>query len=108
MKRICQVFRSPRRAEMYLYVDKARGLEDLPEALLAHFGEPQPVMTLLLTPERKLARASAAEVLAKIDSEGFYLQMPPSDFERRRPEERPRPENSPQPEKGRGNGAGDG
>lgn len=82
MKRICQIFRSSRRAEMYLFVDKAQGLEDLPEALLAQFGEPQPVMTLLLTPTRKLARASAADVLAQIESQGFYLQMPPSEKER--------------------------
>jgi uncharacterized protein YcgL (UPF0745 family) len=64
---------------MYLYVDKARGLADVPEALLTQFGEAQPVMTLLLTPERSLARASAAEVLAQIDARGFYLQLPPSE-----------------------------
>jgi uncharacterized protein len=83
VKRICQVFRSPRRAEMYLYVDKAQGLEAVPETLLAQFGEPEAVMTLLLTPERKLARASAGEVLAQIESRGFYLQMPPTEAELR-------------------------
>lgn len=82
MKRVCQVFKSARREEMYLYVDKARGLEDVPDTLLAQFGEPRPVMTLLLTPERNLARAQAAEVLEKIASQGFYLQMPPSEAER--------------------------
>jgi uncharacterized protein YcgL (UPF0745 family) len=79
VKRICQVFRSTRRAEMYLYVDKASGLEEVPEFLLEQFGEPQPVMTLLLTPERKLARVRAADVLQQIDDRGFYLQMPPSE-----------------------------
>jgi uncharacterized protein YcgL (UPF0745 family) len=76
--RIVQVYKSPRREEMYLYVDKARGLVDLPEALLARFGEPQPVMILPLSGGRKLARADAAEVLAAIEENGFYLQMPPS------------------------------
>ncbi|HEY7776237.1 MAG TPA: YcgL domain-containing protein, partial [Kineobactrum sp.] len=56
--RVCQIFRSPRKAEMYLYVDKQRGLEDVPEALLASFGDPQPVMVLLLKPERRLARVA--------------------------------------------------
>ncbi len=84
MKRICEVFRSPRKAEMYLYVDKAAGYKDLPEALLAQFGEPEPVMTLLLTPDKRLARADATEVLAKIASQGFYLQMPPTEEELRR------------------------
>ncbi|PLW82222.1 hypothetical protein CWI75_10600 [Kineobactrum sediminis] len=76
--RICQVFRSPRTAEMYLYVDKQRGLEDVPEALLARFGDPQPVMVLLLKPERRLARVAVADVLAGIEAQGFFLQMPPS------------------------------
>ena len=78
MKRLCQVFRSPRKEEMYLYVDKARGLVDVPEVLMTQFGEPQAVMTLVLDPQRKLARADTAEVLADIAEKGFYLQMPPT------------------------------
>lgn len=78
MKRLVQIFSSPRREEMYLYVDKAAGLADLPEPLLARFGEPEPVMTLMLEPGRKLARADAAEVLAAIADRGFYLQLPPT------------------------------
>lgn len=79
--RICQIFRSSRKPEMYLYVDKAEGLEQVPEALLAQFGEPQAVMVLALDASRKLARAQAADVLEKIASQGFFLQMPPTDAE---------------------------
>ncbi len=78
MKRLCQIYRSPRREEMYLYVDKACGLGDVPEALLQQFGEPEPVMTLLISPQRRLARADSTEVLAQIEKQGFYLQMPPT------------------------------
>ena len=78
MKRLCQVFRSPRRQEMYLYVDKARGLEDVPEELMNQFGEPESIMTLVLDSQRKLARADVTEVLANIAEHGFYLQMPPT------------------------------
>jgi hypothetical protein len=78
MKRLCQVFRSPRKEEMYLYVDKARGLVDVPEVLMTQFGEPEAVMTLVLDSQRKLARADTAEVLADIAEKGFYLQMPPT------------------------------
>ena len=78
MSLLCQVFRSTKKQEMYLYVDKSRGVEDVPDALLAQFGELAPVMILLLTPERKLARAEAAVVLANIQDQGFYLQMPPT------------------------------
>jgi hypothetical protein len=31
----------------------------------------------VLTPERRLARTSAAEVLRAIREQGYYLQMPP-------------------------------
>ena len=78
MRLVCQVFRSSRKQEMYLYVDKSRGLQDIPDALMAQFGEPTPVMVLLLTPEKKLARASVAAVLDDIKEQGFYLQMPPT------------------------------
>jgi uncharacterized protein YcgL (UPF0745 family) len=78
MSLLCQVFRSAKKEEMYLYVNKSRGVEDVPDVLLAQFGELAPVMTLLLTPERKLARADTEVVLANIQDQGFYLQMPPT------------------------------
>lgn len=76
-KMLCEIFKSPRKDEMYLYVDKRRGLEDVPEALLEGFGEPQSLMTLILTTDKRLARAKAADVMASIDEKGYYLQMPP-------------------------------
>ncbi len=78
MSVLCQVFRSSRQQEMYLYVEKSRGLDAVPDELLARFGTPTPVMVLLLTPERTLARADAGAVLASIEQQGFYLQMPPT------------------------------
>lgn len=78
MTRLVQIFKSSSQQEMYLYVDKARGLADVPDDLLARFGEPESLMTLLLAPGRKLARADATEVLTRISDQGFYLQMPPT------------------------------
>ncbi|QFU76162.1 YcgL domain-containing protein [Halioglobus maricola] len=78
MKLICEIFRSPQKEEMYLYVEKAKGLEDVPETLLKQFGEAESVMTIVLTPERKLARVDVAEVLEHIEANGFFLQMPPT------------------------------
>ena len=62
---------------MYLYVDYAENLARVPAPLLERFGEPVPVLSLKLTPERKLARAQAPVVLAQIEAAGYYLQMPP-------------------------------
>lgn len=77
-KLLCEVFKCSRRDETYLYVDKQRGLADVPEALLERFGTPVSVLTLLLSEDKPLARADAARVIAAIDEQGFYLQMPPA------------------------------
>jgi len=77
-KLLCEVFKSSRMEEMYLYVDKQRGLADVPEALLERFGKPVPAMTMILTAEKALARTCGADVMATIADKGFYLQMPPA------------------------------
>ena len=80
---LVQIYRSPRKQEMYLYTAKSDGLARVPEALLKQFGEPDPFMLLNLDGSRKLARADAEQVAEKIQEEGFYLQMPPSPHERK-------------------------
>jgi uncharacterized protein len=77
MKIICQIYRSPKEEGMYLYVKKEEGLTRIPDELLSLFGKPQPAMVLLLTPEKKLARVSVEKVVASLELQGFYLQMPP-------------------------------
>lgn len=81
MKRICSIYKSPRKREMYLYVDKREALARVPEALLSAFGAPQHAFDLLLTPERKLAREDIHKVLDSIEKQGFHLQMPPPEEE---------------------------
>ncbi len=73
----CTVYRSSREPELYLYVAGNEGLARVPEDLLKRFGTLAEVMTLELTPERKLARAKAHQVLAAIAETGYYLQLPP-------------------------------
>lgn len=77
-RRLIEIFKGALKTEAYLYVDKADGLAEVPESLLTQFGEAESVMTMLLDENRKLARADAVEVLEKIDSQGYYLQMPPT------------------------------
>lgn len=74
---LCAVFRSRRNPETYLFVDHQEGFARVPEGLLKEFGVAERAMTLALTPERKLARADATEVLRAINEQGFYLQLPP-------------------------------
>lgn len=74
---ICSIYKSSKKEEMYLYVDKREGLERVPDALIEIFGAPVHSMDMPLTAERKLARADTAKVLESIRDQGFYLQMPP-------------------------------
>jgi len=77
MSILCTIYRSAKKEGMYLYVDKKEDLERVPEPLLKMFGKPQFAMTLLLKPERKLARVDREEVVLAIAEQGYFLQMPP-------------------------------
>lgn len=78
MKReIVRIYRSSKKLEAYLYMAKKVSFETLPGALQELFGKPILVMDMLLTEDKKLARADAAKVLSEIQDKGFYLQMPP-------------------------------
>ncbi len=77
MKIICDIFKSTREDELYIYVKKSDGLERVPDLLLKRFGAPKHVTTMLLTPQKKLARVDINKVLSELESTGFFLQMPP-------------------------------
>lgn len=81
MKRICSIYRSPRRDGMYLYVLKSDALERVPEGLLSVFGKAVHAFDLVLSPERALAREDIHQVLEHLDSQGYHLQMPPPEDE---------------------------
>ncbi len=76
--RLATIYRSPKEEGLYLYVDKTDDLSRVPEELLKRFGKPELAMRLLLDPQRKLARADTTKVLQAVETQGFYLQLPPS------------------------------
>lgn len=77
---VCEIYKSKKDEELYLYIDKDKGLDDVPEALKEKINCEKPILTLPLTPERKLARADIQTVLSDLETKGFYLQLPPTDF----------------------------
>ena len=79
MKCICSIYHSSRKDGMYLYVLKADALKHVPEQLMTAFGAPKHAFDLVLTPERKLAREDILKVLENLDSQGYHLQMPPTE-----------------------------
>ena len=77
-KLLCEIYRCSKKEGMYIYVDKKHGLKKLPDALNKQTGKMELAMGLIITPDKKLARANAKDVLEAIEAQGFYLQMPPS------------------------------
>ncbi|WP_417685031.1 YcgL domain-containing protein [Pseudidiomarina gelatinasegens] len=76
---LCAVYRSPRRADTYLYMPHPADFTKIPEPLQQSFGQPIHVMTVALKPERKFARLSMEELTKHLNESGFYLQMPPKE-----------------------------
>ena len=80
-KHLISIYRSSKREGMYVFVPRETDPASLPSSLLTHFGHPVHAMDMVLTPDRKLARAQTSDVLQAISDQGFYLQMPPNPLE---------------------------
>ena len=75
---LASVYRSTKKDEMYLYVPHKDDFSSVPDPLMKAFGKPEFSMQLNLEKRQKLARVNIKEVLEKMESDGFYLQMPPA------------------------------
>lgn len=75
----CEIYKSIRKEELYVYVAEGRTPDELPKAVLDSVGLLTKVMDLELTPERSLAREDVAVVMQSLREKGFFVQMPPPD-----------------------------
>lgn len=71
------IFKGNREQQLYVYVPWGSGEENIPDELRKRMGLLTEVMTLKISPDKKLARAKAANVLKAIKENGYYLQLPP-------------------------------
>lgn len=76
----CWIYRSKRKPDHYLFSDRPNDLEHVPAALQVLLSPLDLVMSLELTPARRLANADTAAVLTALREKGFYLQIPPRDI----------------------------
>lgn len=74
----CDVYRSQRKADTYLYLPHGATFDAVPDALLERFGAPRKVLTVNLAQRQQLARISSAELIEHLHEPGFYLQLPPA------------------------------
>ena len=73
---LSSIYKSPRKNETYLYVEKAGDFSRVPDSLLETFGKPELVMTLALNKQKKLAGAELDKVIESLKKQGYYLQLP--------------------------------
>tara|TARA_Y100001934_G_scaffold71576_1_gene89114 strand:- start:2032 stop:2280 length:249 start_codon:yes stop_codon:yes gene_type:complete len=73
----CEVYRSNRKAGTYLFVADAEDLGNLPDGLTARLEPLEWVMAIDLAKRETLAATRPAIVIESIESQGFFLQLPP-------------------------------
>ncbi|MCL4150734.1 UNVERIFIED_CONTAM: hypothetical protein GTU68_010583 [Idotea baltica] len=70
------VYRSSEKEGMYVYMAEQTSLDTLPAPVMKQLGKPEKALEFDLKAQRSLPNADASEVLATIESQGFYVQMP--------------------------------
>lgn len=74
----CFIYKSLRKQHVYLYLGKKDDFSTVPAQLFESLGKMEFVFDLELAPERKLANADAATVMASLVKKGYFLQLPPA------------------------------
>lgn len=74
---LCTIYKSSKKAETYLYVEKTDDFSKVPEQLMSLIGTPILVMTFDLDSRKSLAMADINKVKSELLEQGFYLQLAP-------------------------------
>ncbi len=74
---LCAVYRSPKKSQTYLYVEKKDDFSRVPAPLMQTFGKPLLVTLLNLTQRKALAQVDVEQLKGELAQKGFYLQLPP-------------------------------
>lgn len=74
---LCTIYKSPKKALTYLFINKRDDFSEVPKPLMTTFGTPQLVTIVNLATKEKLAMADIEKVKKELTANGFYLQLPP-------------------------------
>lgn len=74
---LCAIYKSARKAQTYLFVNKRDDFSSVPDGLMKTFGTPNLVTLINLATKEKLAMADLEKVKSNLIEKGFYLQLPP-------------------------------
>lgn len=76
----CAIYKGIKKDDTYLFVEHKDDFSRVSESLLRVLGPLNMVMQLDLTTDTRLARVNANDVIKQLHDNGFYLQLPPSDY----------------------------
>jgi uncharacterized protein YcgL (UPF0745 family) len=74
---LCAIYKSPKKANTYLFVKTRDDFSDVPAALITTFGSPILVTLVNLATKKKLGFADLKKVENNLTEQGYYLQLPP-------------------------------
>lgn len=75
--KLCAVYKASKKADTYLYVGQKGDFTKVPAALMKAIGTPRFVMLIPISKRENIANLPTAAFVEKVDSDGFYLQLPP-------------------------------
>lgn len=71
------VYKSKKKADTFLFIEKRDDFSKVPEPLLTMFGQPQYVMIINLAKRTQLGVADLDTLKQSLSDQGYYLQIPP-------------------------------
>lgn len=74
----CAVYKGSKKRDTYLFVEHEDDFTHVPQTLLSMLGDLELVMTLNLSDRRRLAQVDPQQVMQLLQTQGYYLQLPPS------------------------------
>jgi uncharacterized protein YcgL (UPF0745 family) len=74
---LCTIYKSAKKAQTYLFVNKRDDFSAVPAPLMSMFGTPTLVTVMNLANKEKLALADLDKVKENLNLQGYYLQLPP-------------------------------
>ncbi len=74
---LCAVYKSRKKADTYLFIERRDDFSRVPEILLTTFGPPQLVMVTKLNPAKPLGMSDIGKEMNALREQGYYLQLPP-------------------------------
>jgi len=74
---LCAIYKSPKKANTYLFVETRDDFSKAPSALMTTFGKPILVTLVNLATKQKLGFADLKKVKNNLIDKGYYLQLPP-------------------------------